>query len=81
MRFIADIHIHSHLSRATSKQLAPEFLDLWARLKGICVIGTGDFTHPGWLEELQEKLEPAEEGLFRLKPAYRQKAAVPRCTT
>jgi len=81
MRFIADIHIHSHLSRATSKQLAPEFLDLWARLKGICVIGTGDFTHPGWLEELQEKLEPAEEGLFRLKPAYRQKAAVPEAPT
>ncbi|MGB2908879.1 MAG: UvrD-helicase domain-containing protein [Candidatus Aminicenantaceae bacterium] len=81
MRFIADFHIHSHLSRATSKQLAPEYLDLWARLKGISVIGTGDFTHPDWLKELQEKLEPAEEGLFRLKPAYRQRAVVPRPPT
>ena len=57
MRFIADIHIHSHFSRATSKQLAPEYLDLWALLKGISVIGTGDFTHPDWLKELQEKLD------------------------
>ncbi len=81
MRFIADLHIHSHLSRATSKQLAPEFLDLWARHKGISVIGTGDFTHPDWLKELQEKLEPAEDGLFRLKPSYRQRAAVPRAPT
>jgi len=81
MRFIADLHIHSHLSRATSKQLAPEYLDLWARLKGISVIGTGDFTHPDWLKELHEKLEPAEEGLFRLKPAYRQRAVVPKPPT
>ncbi len=81
MRFIADIHLHSHFSRATSAQLAPEFLDRWARLKGISVIGTGDFTHPGWVEELQDKLEPAEEGLFRLKPQYRQPAEVAEAAT
>ena len=68
---IVDLHIHSHYSRATSKQLTPEYLDYWARIKGIQVLGSGDITHPGWLAELQEKLEPAEEGLFRLKPAYR----------
>jgi uncharacterized protein (TIGR00375 family) len=81
MRFIADIHLHSHFSRATSSQLAPEFLDRWARLKGISVIGTGDFTHPGWVQELQNKLEPAEEGLFRLRPGFRQPAEVPEAPT
>ena len=68
MRFIADFHIHSHFSRATSKSLVPEDLFVWAQKKGITVIGTGDFTHAGWLSELQEKLDPAEPGLYQLKP-------------
>jgi len=71
MRFIADLHIHSHFSRATSKLLVPEYLDYWAGIKGIQVVGTGDFTHPGWLAELKEKLEPEGNGLFRLKKAFR----------
>jgi len=71
MRFIADFHIHSRYSRATSKMLIPELLDYWARLKGINVVGTGDFTHPGWFQELQTKLTPAEPGLFRLKKEYK----------
>jgi len=71
MRFIADLHIHSHYSIATSKNLTPENLDFWARRKGIQVIGTGDIIHPGWYEELRESLTPAEEGLFRLKDEYR----------
>lgn len=71
MRFIADLHIHSKHSRATSREMSPERLWKWAQLKGITVIGTGDFTHPGWLDELQEKLEPAENGLFRLKEEFR----------
>ncbi|WP_457565156.1 endonuclease Q family protein, partial [Caldithrix abyssi] len=71
MRFIADLHIHSHFSVATSKDLIPEKLDYWARIKGIPVVGTGDFTHPGWLKELKEKLEPAEDGLFKLKEELR----------
>ena len=67
MKFFADFHIHSHFSIATSKQLVPEHLDAWARIKGISVIGTGDITHPEWLKELEEKLLPAEAGLYRLK--------------
>ncbi|MFH1965818.1 MAG: UvrD-helicase domain-containing protein, partial [Acidobacteriota bacterium] len=70
MKLIADLHIHSHFSIATSKQLIPEFLDLWARIKGINIVGTGDFTHPSWIDELEEKLEPAEEGLYRLRDEY-----------
>ncbi len=70
MKFYADLHIHSHFSRATAKNLDLENLYLWAQLKGIHVVGTGDFVHPGWLKELEEKLEPAEEGLFKLKAQY-----------
>lgn len=71
--YIADLHIHSRYSRATSKDCAPEHLDLWARRKGIHIVGTGDFTHPAWREELTEKLEPAEAGLYVLKEGYRIK--------
>ncbi|HMB00856.1 MAG TPA: UvrD-helicase domain-containing protein [Spirochaetota bacterium] len=70
MQFIADLHIHSKYSRATSKKLDPEHLSLWALKKGIKVVGSGDFTHPGWIKELEEKLVPAEQGLFRLKKQY-----------
>ena len=45
---IADLHIHSRYSRATSRDCIPEQLEWWARRKGIQVIGTGDFTHPAW---------------------------------
>lgn len=70
MRFIADLHIHSHYSIATSSSLTPENLDLWARRKGIQVIGTGDIFHPGWYNEMKEKLIPAEDGLYRIKDEY-----------
>lgn len=70
MKYYADVHIHSHFSRATSKNLNLEYLWLWAQIKGLQVIGTGDFVHPGWLKELQTKLEPAEDGFFKLKPEY-----------
>ncbi|MBW1887232.1 MAG: UvrD-helicase domain-containing protein, partial [Deltaproteobacteria bacterium] len=68
MRFIADLHIHSHFSRATSPNLDPEHIALWAKKKGITVVGTGDLTHPGWVSELGEKLIKDENGLYRLKP-------------
>jgi len=67
MSFIADFHIHSKYSRATSRDMDLESLDKWAKIKGIKVLGTGDFTHPEWLKNLKEKLEPAEPGLFKLK--------------
>lgn len=75
--FIADLHIHSHFSRATSRDLTPELLDWWARRKGIQVVGTGDFTHPGWRQELAEKLIPAEEGLYRLRDDCRRLDGLP----
>lgn len=68
--YIADLHIHSRYSRATSRDGTPEHLDLWARKKGIHIVGTGDFTHPAWREELKEKLEPAEAGMYRLKQSF-----------
>ena len=71
--YIGDLHIHSRYSRATSRDCTPEYLDLWARKKGIDILGTGDFTHPAWREELKEKLEPAEDGLYILKNEYRLK--------
>lgn len=70
MKFYADFHIHSRFSRATSKSLDLENLSLWAQLKGIQVVSTGDCIHPSWLKELKEKLEPAEHGLFKLKSEY-----------
>ena len=69
--YIADLHIHSRYSRATSREGTPEYLDLWARRKGISIVGTGDFTHPAWREELREKLIPAEDGFYVLKDEYR----------
>lgn len=67
MKFLADLHVHSKFSRATSPSLDLENLYIAAQLKGITVVATGDFTHPGWFSELNAKLIPAEDGLFRLK--------------
>lgn len=67
MKYIADIHIHSPFSRATSKKSDLPGLFAWARVKGINVVGTGDFTHPGWFETIRESLVPAEPGFFKLK--------------
>ena len=68
MRFYADLHVHSRYSRATSRDAGLVACALWARRKGIAVVGTGDFTHPAWLKELKESLAPAAPGLFRLRP-------------
>ncbi|HAG50633.1 MAG: DNA helicase UvrD [Deltaproteobacteria bacterium GWC2_42_51] len=76
MRFIADLHIHSKYSRATSREMSPESIWKWAQLKGITVIGTGDFTHPKWFQELNEKIAPAGSGLFKLKKEF-QKDDIP----
>ncbi|MFN8485948.1 MAG: UvrD-helicase domain-containing protein [Caldilineaceae bacterium] len=71
-RIVADLHIHSHYSRATSRDLDFEHLSQWAQLKGVHLVATGDIAHPGWLQEMKLKLEPAEEGLLRLKDEYSQ---------
>lgn len=76
MRINADFHIHSYLSRATSPRMHLENIYKWCQLKGIQVIGTGDFTHPEWLIEISEKLEPAEDGLFRFKKQVENFSAV-----
>lgn len=73
MDYIADLHVHSPYSRATSPGSTLAGLAAWARIKGIEVLGTGDFTHPGWFASLKDGLEPAEPGLFRL----REEAALP----
>jgi len=66
MKFIADLHIHSHFSRATSKNLNLEYLSKWAQLKGVHVVGTGDIAHPGWLDEMKRKLNKSmPRGIWR----------------
>jgi DNA helicase-2/ATP-dependent DNA helicase PcrA len=74
MRLIADLHIHSRFSRATSRGLDFMTLHRAALEKGISLVGTGDFTHPGWMAEIAEQLEPDDGGLLRLKPDLARKA-------
>lgn len=65
--YYADLHIHSRYSRATSKNLSLRNLAAWAGIKGIQVLATGDFTHPGWFQEIEAELSQEESGLLRLK--------------
>jgi uncharacterized protein (TIGR00375 family) len=67
MFYTADLHTHSHYATATSKDLTLESMYQWAQVKGINVMGTGDFTHPGWIKELKEKLYPIGNGFYKLK--------------
>ena len=57
MKIISDLHLHSKYSRATSKQLDIDNLEIWAKVKGLNLLGTGDFTHPEWIKELKSKLK------------------------
>ena len=68
--YIADLHIHSRYSMATSKFLTPEYLDRGPEKRASIFWGPG-ILHPLWREELKEKLEPAEPGLYKLKPELR----------
>ena len=67
MKFIADLHLHSKYSRATSRDMEVETLAKWAKVKGIGLLGTGDYTHPTYFAELKHKLKPTDKGLFVLK--------------
>ncbi|MFA5947198.1 MAG: endonuclease Q family protein [Patescibacteria group bacterium] len=73
MRIIADLHVHSRFSRACSKDLTLENNALWCEKKGVNVLGTGDFTHPLWFKEIEEKLVEAEPGLYKLKSGEHSK--------
>lgn len=70
MKFVADFHIHSKYSRATSKDMNLEELSKWAKIKGITLLGTGDFTHPLWFNELKEKLKEEDYGIYSFKETY-----------
>ncbi|PSM32242.1 AAA family ATPase, partial [Haliangium sp. UPWRP_2] len=78
MELTCDLHIHSHYSRATSRDLDLPHLYQWAQRKGIDIVGTGDFTHPGWRDELRAQLVPSrvsgseEPGFFELRPELRE---------
>ncbi len=67
MRAVFDLEIHSKYARAVSKDMIPANIALWSAKKGIDVVASGDFTHPGWFGELKAALLPAEPGLFKLK--------------
>ncbi|HLC47062.1 MAG TPA: endonuclease Q family protein [Candidatus Nanoarchaeia archaeon] len=71
MRFIADLHIHSSHSQATGNDLNLANLEKYALIKGIDLLGTGDFTHPKWIEEIKEGLTDEDgTGIYRSKNGY-----------
>lgn len=67
MQYISDLEVHSRFSRAVSSQMTVPNIAKWAAIKGIDVVGTGDFTHPIWFRELRANLSEAEPGLYRLR--------------
>ncbi|MBF0109389.1 MAG: hypothetical protein HQL76_09450 [Magnetococcales bacterium] len=72
MTFFADLHVHSRFSRGTSAECDLEGLAWWAGRKGLTVIGTGDFTHPEWRNQLYTHLKEAQPGLFCLRPEWQR---------
>jgi PHP family Zn ribbon phosphoesterase len=66
-KVVADLHLHSKYSRAVSQEMNLITLDKWARLKGINLVGSADFTHPLWFRELQANLLEVNSGIFKLK--------------
>ncbi len=71
-----DLHLHSRYSRAVSHQMVPQEMALWAKKKGIDVLGSGDFTHPLWLRQLESMLEEKGEGVYCLKGEGKKEEAV-----
>lgn len=70
MKIIADLHIHSKYSRGCSKDLDLKNLEKWARIKGINLLGTGDFTHPKWITELKSNLKEDKSGVLKTKSGF-----------
>jgi len=81
MKFVADLHLHSKYSRATSREMTFDTLAYWAKIKGISLLATADFTHPEWFFLTKEKLEPLGNGFLRLKnvvtPSHDYLKAIP----
>lgn len=71
MKIITDFHIHSRFARACSKYLTLPNIEAWARVKGIQLMGTGDFTHPVWLKEITEQIEEITKGIYKLKDKFK----------
>jgi len=71
MQYIADLHIHSKYSRATSKELTLPNIEKWCKIKGVDIVATGDFTHPAWFKDISEQLEPAKDGLYKLREKFK----------
>jgi uncharacterized protein (TIGR00375 family) len=74
MKYVADLHLHSKFSRATSKSLELEEIFKWAKYKGINLVGTSDATHPFWFAQIKEKLEEDGSGFLKLKSAKEKNA-------
>lgn len=70
MEYISDLHIHGRHSQATSKDLTIPNLEKWGRVKGINLIGTGDFTHPKWIEHIKEELTEDGTGILKTKSNF-----------
>jgi len=70
MEIIADLHIHGRFSRATSKNLTIKNLEKYARLKGVELLGSGDFTHPEWYKELKQELKEDDSGILKTKGGF-----------
>src|SRR3990167_8566239 len=67
MKFVADLHLHSKYSRAVSQDMTLPKMAEWAKMKGINILATGDFTQPFWLEQLKNELVETDKGLYQLK--------------
>ena len=70
MKIFADLHIHSRFARATSKNITLESLEKYARIKGLNIIGTGDFQHPEWNKEIKQYLKEDEKGILWSKTGF-----------
>ena len=65
---IADLHLHGKYARATSKNLTLDMLEKYGKIKGIDILGTGDFTHPAWIKHMKESLtEISGTGIYQTK--------------
>ncbi len=70
MKIIADLQIHSRFARATSKNITLESLEKYARIKGIDLLGVGDFQHPEWRKEIDAELKEDDKEILRSKTGF-----------